>query len=287
MKANLNHQLNDPDTKGVEILSIGTELLLGNIVNTNSKSKISPFFFSNQSYENFRQTGMASLSPTDLELVVVNYIRNHYEKKHKQNVPMALKYLTIQFSNKIIGCTLLTIKQDLQFFKLLCTKIPSIRRFNLLFRAADHNYSCKKFHEYCDDKGGTITIIKSNFGNIFGGYTSKSWTSKGGYTKDEKAFLFLIKSDDKAIQSKCPLLLELKKEYVNYAICSDSTFGPTFGRDDIFIHSDCNNWIATAKNCAYKNSDNPQINICGGNISAHWGEGHFCTVNEYQVFQIK
>ena len=37
MKVDLNHQLNDPQTKGVEILSIGTELLLGNIVNTNAQ----------------------------------------------------------------------------------------------------------------------------------------------------------------------------------------------------------------------------------------------------------
>ena len=37
MKVNLNHQLNSPNCKGVEILSIGTELLLGNIVNTNSQ----------------------------------------------------------------------------------------------------------------------------------------------------------------------------------------------------------------------------------------------------------
>ena len=37
MKENLNHQFNDPQTKGVEILSIGTELLLGEIVNTNSR----------------------------------------------------------------------------------------------------------------------------------------------------------------------------------------------------------------------------------------------------------
>jgi len=37
MKVNLNHQLNDPHIKGVEILSIGTELLLGNIVNTNAQ----------------------------------------------------------------------------------------------------------------------------------------------------------------------------------------------------------------------------------------------------------
>ena len=37
MKASLNHQSNDPNSKGVEILSIGTELLLGNIVNTNAQ----------------------------------------------------------------------------------------------------------------------------------------------------------------------------------------------------------------------------------------------------------
>ena len=33
----MNHQLNNPEIKGVEILSIGTELLLGNIVNTNAQ----------------------------------------------------------------------------------------------------------------------------------------------------------------------------------------------------------------------------------------------------------
>ncbi len=37
MNSNLKHQLNDPNCKGVEILSIGTELLLGNIVNTNAQ----------------------------------------------------------------------------------------------------------------------------------------------------------------------------------------------------------------------------------------------------------
>ena len=37
MKANLNHQLNDPNFLEVEILSIGTELLLGNIINTNAQ----------------------------------------------------------------------------------------------------------------------------------------------------------------------------------------------------------------------------------------------------------
>ena len=37
MNSNLKHQSNEPNCKGVEILSIGTELLLGNIVNTNAQ----------------------------------------------------------------------------------------------------------------------------------------------------------------------------------------------------------------------------------------------------------
>ncbi|MDC3073033.1 competence/damage-inducible protein A [Prochlorococcus sp. AH-716-O10] len=37
MNSNLKHQSNDPNCKGVEILSIGTELLLGNIINTNAQ----------------------------------------------------------------------------------------------------------------------------------------------------------------------------------------------------------------------------------------------------------
>ena len=37
MKPDLKHQSNDPNCKGVEILSIGSELLLGNIVNTNAQ----------------------------------------------------------------------------------------------------------------------------------------------------------------------------------------------------------------------------------------------------------
>ena len=37
MNINLNHPSNKDNKKGVEILSIGTELLLGNIVNTNAR----------------------------------------------------------------------------------------------------------------------------------------------------------------------------------------------------------------------------------------------------------
>ena len=63
---------------------------------------------------------------------------------------MVLKYLTIKFSNRIIGCKFLTIKEDLEFSKLSTTKLSPFDKFNLF-------------------------IITFMVGNIFGGYTSKSW----------------------------------------------------------------------------------------------------------------
>ncbi len=46
----------------------------------------------------------------------------------------------------------------------------------LLYRASEHGYSGQSFHEYCDDKGPTLIVIKSSGGWIFGGYTTQSWS---------------------------------------------------------------------------------------------------------------
>ena len=46
-----------------------------------------------------------------------------------------------------------------------------------LFRASRDGFLGKTFHSRCDNKGPTVTIVKSG-GNIFGGFTEESWTSK-------------------------------------------------------------------------------------------------------------
>ena len=48
-------------------------------------------------------------------------------------------------------------------------------KWKLIYRASEHEYTAKSFHEYCDDKGPTLIIIKSTHGWIFGGYTTQSW----------------------------------------------------------------------------------------------------------------
>ncbi len=52
-------------------------------------------------------------------------------------------------------------------------------KWKLLYRASEHEYSANSFHEYCDDKGPTLVIIKSSEGWIFGGYTTQSWSGYG------------------------------------------------------------------------------------------------------------
>ena len=91
------------------------------------------------------------------------------------------------------------MEQDIVFLKLLSTKILDIytKDIKLLFRASEHEFEGLKFHELCDGHAPTITIIKSNFKNIFGGYTNIPWSSDGTFHRDKGAsFLFLLHSED-------------------------------------------------------------------------------------------
>ena len=91
--------------------------------------------------------------------------------------------------------------------------------FTLLYRGSRDGWRPKDFHDRCDNKGATVTVIKSSKGRISGGYTQLSWTSpsSGTYYKDDSAFLFSV-----SFSKKYPLTSGQKAIY-----CS-STFGPDF-----------------------------------------------------------
>ena len=57
-------------------------------------------------------------------------------------------------------------------------------KWKLIYRASEHGYTAKSFHEYCDDKGPTLIVIKSSGGWIFGGYTTQSWSGNSIYYDD-------------------------------------------------------------------------------------------------------
>ena len=75
-------------------------------------------------------------------------------------------------SSEYLPDTQIVDKQYDQYFREWCGDY----KWKLRYRASEHNYSAKSFHECCDDKGPTLIIIKSSGGWIFGGYTTQSWS---------------------------------------------------------------------------------------------------------------
>ncbi len=64
-------------------------------------------------------------------------------------------------------------------------------KWRLLYRASEHGYTGKSFHEYCDDvKGPTLIVVKSSGGWIFGGYTTRSWKV---VHPDEDGGMYIVK----------------------------------------------------------------------------------------------
>ena len=64
--------------------------------------------------------------------------------------------------------------------------------FKKIFTMSLNGSSCNDFHNYCDNKGPTITIIKTTNNKIFGGFTPLNWENSGGnkYDKSNQTFIF-------------------------------------------------------------------------------------------------
>lgn len=88
----------------------------------------------------------------------------------------------------------------------------------LLWKGSRDGTVAEAFHSKCDNKGPTVTIIKSN-NFIFGGYTEKSWTSTKTYVDDPRAFLFSLTHGVKLD----------KQKHTGKSIYCSGDIGPTFG----------------------------------------------------------
>ena len=96
-------------------------------------------------------------------------------------------------------------------------------KLELLYRATRDGDSASNFHSKCNNKGPTITLFETDKENIFGGYTSKDWTSNNNYTSDPDCFIFTLKNTFGTKPNK----FKIKED--NSSIYNSSNNGPTFG----------------------------------------------------------
>ena len=126
-------------------------------------------------------------------------------------------------------------KQNKLAISKLC-EFPTDKKWKLQYRATRDGFSAQDFHNKCDGIENTFTVVKSEYGNIFGGFTEKAWDSSDKYYADPKAFIFsLVNKENKPFKVNCTNGAD--------AIGCLPKFGPIFGNiqgDDISIDSDSN-----------------------------------------------
>lgn len=173
---------------------------------TNTFSRASPFSqsLSIKSRPHPSQTASTWRSPSLVE--------------NRLNVFLGSSLLTNEYEEKLlefIGADILT---------QITQRQPTWR---LIFRASEHGFDAADFHRCCDSHAPTVSIIQTDVGNIFGGYTTIPWSSASirADQADPAAFLFTLKNTLNILPTKFPVA----KEYQQRAISHNPTCGPNFG----------------------------------------------------------
>lgn len=136
----------------------------------------------------------------------------------------------------------------------LC-EFKSGEQWKLVYRASENGFDSSSFHYQCDDKKDTLTIIKTDENEVFGGYTKIEWNQpiksriylyrainvnengmlESNFKSDKKAFIFSLKNLEN--RPKKIAISNPKK-----AIYCDDSFGPAFGDSDLvlkFVNNRC------------------------------------------------
>lgn len=137
---------------------------------------------------------------------------------------------------------------DQQLLQDALEVLPGITSSKLLFRHTDnklvdpntrHVSNCttaELFHQQCDNKGPTITLVQANQGYIFGAYSPVSWISSFCYTEAQSAFIFCLRrprgipDQEGQLTLHPPFACRVKPQCGGQAIKqSETEYSPGFG----------------------------------------------------------
>ena len=117
-----------------------------------------------------------------------------------------------------------------------------------------------------------MSVIKSNAGHIFGGYTAVPWSSGNKYAVDPKSFIFLLKGrkGDKAEKWKVT--------NTTYSTYHGSSYGPTFGGYDFYLCNNCNTTNSSYSNLGHSYAAPKDTSKLAGSYNF--------TVADYEVYHL-
>ena len=249
---------------------------LSSIYNSNPKLQTKKISIENkQSKENYYKSQPYTNQYTNNNQIN-QYNQNLYYNKTSPNTNISSKN---SFDSNIVNF------EDIFFLfnriKEINPKIHDIN-FRLVYRATEDGDRAADFHEKCDKIGPNIVLIKTQKGNVFGGFTFKNWEhmprdidenrpNLGSASRDSKAFGFNVNSQ-KIYNNEKP------KEF---AIWCNKNYGPTFKNNLFQIFDSC---LKKGGYCNVRNNSHFGGQLYDYEIAG--GESRF-RVDELEVFEVK
>jgi hypothetical protein len=168
----------------------------------------------------------------------------------------------------------------------IVTELPSpLSTFNqkrivLLYRGSRDGFDGQAFHRRCDGNPRTITIIETDRGYIFGGYTPIAWESTTAYKPDPslQSFLFTVKNPS----NTAPRRFALKSERAQSGIYCRADYGPTFGGG----HDFCVGVLGNSSAPNYSNFGHSYNNDTGRPDPSFLTGARDFTIKELEVFAV-
>ena len=140
---------------------------------------------------------------------------------------------------------------------------------------SEHNFRASAFHQHCDNKGPTLSVILSDKERLFGGFTKANWDIQqhGKYSVDNEAFL---------IQFNERIKLKHKNNGTN-AIHYNNSYMSTFGGGaDIYICDQAN-----TSNSSYCEINNTCYEFPQGKDKTWLAGSYNFKVLEIEVYTVK
>ena len=124
------------------------------------------------------------------------------------------------------------------------------KQMDLLYRGTKDGFTQSSFHNKCDNKGETITLIKNDKDYIFGGFLSISWKGGECYNSAPGSFLFTLSNIHNTEPTQFPSKNDNKEVYYS------SRNGPLFG-------AGCDIGIGNMNEPGWSNFPNTYVDILG------------------------
>ncbi len=145
--------------------------------------------------------------------------------------------------------------------------------FKLLFKMSENGTNSEDFHRYSNNKGSTLTLIKTTKNKRFGGYTPLDWKNEGDTIYDEtnQTFIFSLNLMKK---------YDLNEKKAVAIICRKDN-GPNFGNCDFGLKQDMKQGICYSNQlCSFLLNNNLEL------IDEGEGESHSFETEEFEVYQV-